>query len=68
MGAMGMAIAPQGNHHIVNYLIRYYSQPRPDQHNGGMSPNKVEEKYWDNHQTMWPVLLDQYTLDGVVIA
>lgn len=34
--------------HIVKYLIEYYSKLRPHQRNGGMSPNKTEEKYWTN--------------------
>ncbi|MGP9510959.1 integrase core domain-containing protein, partial [Halomonas sp. AOP43-D1-39] len=42
----------QGQHHIVNYLIGYYSQLRPHQHNGGMSPNQAEEKYWVNYKAV----------------
>ncbi|EGN76134.1 transposase [Idiomarina sp. A28L] len=37
-------------HHIVKYLIGYYSQLRPHQHNGGMSPNNAEQKYWNDYK------------------
>ena len=40
----------QAKHHIVKYLIGYYSQLRPHQHNGGMSPNQAEENYWNNYK------------------
>ena len=40
----------QAQHHIVKYLIGYYSQLRPHQHNGGMSPNMAEQKYWINYK------------------
>lgn len=36
----------QAKQHIVKYLIGYYSQLRPHQHNGGMSPNQAEANYW----------------------
>lgn len=39
----------QAQHRIVKYLIGYYSQLRPYQHNGGMSPNKAENHYWNNY-------------------
>lgn len=35
----------QAQQHIVKYLIGYYSQLRPHQHNGGISPNMAEQKY-----------------------
>jgi len=31
---------------VINYVIGYYSQVRPHQHNGGLSPNAAEQKYW----------------------
>lgn len=31
---------------INEYMIGYYSQVRPHQHNGGLSPNMAEHKYW----------------------
>lgn len=42
----------QGQHNIVNYLIGYYSQLRPHQHNGSVSPNQAEEKYWANYKSV----------------
>jgi len=40
----------QAKHHIVKYLIGYYSQLRPHQHNGGKSPNQAEANYWNNYK------------------
>jgi len=31
---------------IAEYLVGYYSQTRPHQHNGGLSPNAAEKQYW----------------------
>ena len=39
----------QAQHHVVKYLIGYYSQLRPHQHNNGVSPNQAEEQYWINY-------------------
>jgi len=30
---------------ITQYIVGYYSQHRPHQHNGGLPPNKAEAKY-----------------------
>ena len=40
----------QAQHHIVKYLIGYYSQLRPHLHNDGKSPNQAEENYWINYK------------------
>lgn len=40
----------QAQHHTVKYLIGYYSQLRPQQHNVGMSPNMAEQKHWINYK------------------
>ena len=37
---------------IVNYISGYYSQTRPLQHNGGLSPNHAEELYWDSSKSV----------------
>ena len=37
---------------VVKYLIGYYSQLRPHQHNGGISPNQAEENYWNNYKSV----------------
>lgn len=42
----------QAQQHIMNYLIGYYSQLRPHQHNKGMSPNQAEENYWINYKSV----------------
>src|SRR5690554_5740337 len=53
----------QAQHHVVKYLIGYYSQLRPHQHNGGISPNQAEENYWNNYKPVasftWPLQLDK---------
>lgn len=40
----------QAQNHILKYLIGYYSQLRPHQHNDGLSPNQAEQKYWINYK------------------
>ena len=30
---------------IAQYIVGYYSQHRPHQHNGSLPPNKAEAKY-----------------------
>jgi len=34
--------------HITNYILGYYSKVRPHQFNGGKTPDKAEQIYWDN--------------------
>jgi len=36
----------EANHAIVNYIIGYYSRVRPHQHNDGLAPNRAEQEYW----------------------
>lgn len=36
----------EAKHAVTNYIIGYYSQVRPHQHNGGLSPNAAEQKFW----------------------
>ena len=36
----------EAKHAVINYIIGYYSQVRPHQHNGGLSPNAAEQKFW----------------------
>lgn len=33
---------------IVRYIIGYYSQLRPHQYNGGLTPNESERLYWED--------------------
>lgn len=42
----------QAKHDIINYMIGYYSQVRPHQHNDGLAPNLAEDKYWINYYSM----------------
>ena len=37
---------------IIRYLVGYYSQTRPHQYNGGLSPNEAERLYWENSKTV----------------
>lgn len=37
---------------IVGYIIRYYSQIRPHQYNGGLTPNESERLYWETYETV----------------
>nr|WP_282555324.1 hypothetical protein [Providencia stuartii] len=40
-------------------MTGYYSQLRPHQYNGGLTPNKLERLYWKNSKTVtnfyWPL-------------
>jgi len=49
MGAksvLSLTAAASGS--IVQYIIGYYRQIRPHQHNGGISPNVTEVRYWNS--------------------
>lgn len=37
---------------IVGYIIRYYSQIRPHQYNGGLTPNESERQYWETYKAV----------------
>lgn len=37
---------------ITEYIVGYYSQLRPHQHNEMKSPNKVEQDYWGVHKSV----------------
>ncbi|WP_419177163.1 IS3 family transposase [Providencia burhodogranariea] len=37
---------------IIRYIIGYYSQLRPHQYNGGLTPNESERLYWRNSKTV----------------
>jgi len=36
----------EAKHAVTNYIIGYYSQVRTHKHNGGLSPNAAEQKFW----------------------
>ena len=42
----------QAQRMIVSYMVGYYSQTRPHQHNGGHPPNKAEELYWNSSKSV----------------
>ncbi len=37
---------------ITDYIVGYYSQLRPHQHNNMLPPNLAEEEYWKNYKTV----------------
>ena len=37
---------------IWNYIIGYYSQVRPHQHNAGKAPNVAEKNYWNDYYSV----------------
>lgn len=37
---------------ITRYIIEYYSQIRPHQYNGGLTPNESERLYWESSKTV----------------
>ncbi len=37
---------------ITNYITEYYSQPRPHQYNGGLTPNESARLFWKNSKVM----------------
>ena len=37
---------------ISRYITNYYSQLRPHQYNGGLTPNESERRYWLEHKTV----------------
>ena len=42
----------EAQHQIIQYIIGYYSQLRPHQYNGGLTPNESERLYWENSKTV----------------
>ena len=42
----------QAKTNIINYIIGYYSQVRPHQHNNGFAPNVTEKNYWAEYKTV----------------
>lgn len=37
---------------LLRYIIRYYSQLRPHQYTGGLTPNESERLYWGQSKTV----------------
>ena len=49
---LGYRSLAEANSSIVQYIVGYYSQTRPHQHNGGISPNAAEARYWNTSKTV----------------
>ena len=49
---LGYHSLAQANNSIIQYIVGYYSQTRPHQHNGGISPNAAEARYWNTSKTV----------------
>ena len=49
---MGYRSFTEAQHSIVSYLTGYYSRMRPHQHNGGLPPNRAEERYWNSSNSV----------------
>jgi len=43
----GYASLEQARQGITDYIVGYYSQTRPHQHNGGLSPAEAELQFWN---------------------
>ena len=37
---------------ITDYIVGYYSQARPHQYNGGLTPNESERLFWENSKAV----------------
>ena len=49
---LGYQSFTSAKHSIVRYIVGYYSQIRPHQHNGGISPNAAEAHYRNSSKTV----------------
>ncbi|WP_156684050.1 IS3 family transposase, partial [Vibrio sp. UCD-FRSSP16_30] len=52
MPACGYRNLTEAWNSIIGYIIRYYSQIRPHQYNGGLTPNESERLYWQSYKTV----------------
>ncbi|CAG9296822.1 hypothetical protein CEDIAZO_01980 [Celerinatantimonas diazotrophica] len=42
----------EAKHVITDYIVGYFSQVRPHQHNNMLPPCEAEELYWKNYKTV----------------
>ncbi|EMM9641738.1 IS3 family transposase [Providencia rettgeri] len=49
---MGYRNGTEARQEIIHYIIGYYSQIRPHQYNGGLTPNESERLFWKNSKTV----------------
>ena len=47
--ALGYRNFVEAKHAVTDYLVGYYSQTKPHQHNRGLSPNTAEQLYWTSY-------------------
>jgi len=52
MPTVGYQSLVQANAAVVNYIMGYYSKVRPHQHNGGLTPNQSERRYWNTYNSV----------------
>ena len=50
MPTIGYSSFKEANTAIVNYITGYYSKVRPHEHNGGLTPNESERRYWKTYK------------------
>ena len=50
--SVGYRSFAEAKYEITRYIIGYYSQLRPHQYNGGLTPNESERLYWLTSKTV----------------
>ncbi len=48
----GYPTGQEAKRDLIDYIIGYYSQTRPHQYNGGLTPNESERLYWEKHKIL----------------
>ncbi len=49
---IGYSSFAEGKADITDYIIGYYSNVRPHQHNGGLTPNESERQFWFDYKRL----------------
>ncbi len=49
---LGYRSKAEAQRSIFDYITSYYGPIRPHQHNGGVSPNKTEESFWNSSKSV----------------
>lgn len=63
----GYANYSEANSSITNYIIGYYSQPRPYQYNGGLTLDE-SERLSGKTLKLWPVFVDHFNSHEVELS
>jgi putative transposase len=50
MPTVGYNSFKEANTAVVNCITGYYSKVRPHGHNGGLTPNESERRYWQTYK------------------